>query len=871
MAKKNKAEKAPAETKESKPAGPKSGLFKLMLPAMLGATSLTLILAGLLFYMTIISGAQQQVQQLSEMQAKHYVDDWVELSQTYLAVISSAAQSESVKQALLDSDQAIQDQEQEFKSFLSNATLVRIFASGKARKDPDSTPPISFAQLDMVTKTENERESALPEIHSDNGKMYLTLAAPIPGDDRIQGSVLVSFPLSSLTQQLTTLPSDQGFVEILQTFANKPQVIFSSGDAKFKSVPSYQATSQYGHWSARYYPAPSLNIVGSYTLILWVCVAVVLALILALGILSYWLISNAMLNNASILAEHIYCHTQKSESKQVFTLGIFASLANTLKNQLKDIQAKATASAAQAAAAPELKQTEEQPSSVTSSAFADDSLDVELDDDDNDLLSGAVALDDNPLDLEDMDVAEPELVSINVKVSPDIFRAYDIRGVVGDNLDPDVANAIGMAIASEARDQGQQTIVVARDGRYSSRDLAEALIDGIRSSGCNVIDIGMVPTPVLYYATKTLNTQSGVMVTGSHNPPQYNGFKVVINDETLASSRIQDLYQRIATGKLHNQGSGTYEVADITSDYQDRICSDVVLARPMRIVIDSGNGVAGPLASALLDSLGCMIIPLNIDVDGSFPNHHPDPSDPANLEQLINAVQNEEADLGIAFDGDGDRLGVVTPSGKIIWPDRLLMLFARDLLSRTPGADVLYDVKCTRDVPELVSSLGGRAIMCATGHSLMKAKMRETGAVVGGELSGHIFFNDRWYGFDDALYSAARLLEILSMEPLDTDAIFDEIPEKFSTPELHINVPDKNKFAIVEKLKTQGNFEGGNVVKIDGVRVDFPKGWGLVRASNTTPVLVARFEADTEESLEQVKTLFRDQLLAIDPGLNIPF
>ncbi|MCK5791689.1 MAG: phosphomannomutase/phosphoglucomutase [Ketobacter sp.] len=462
------------------------------------------------------------------------------------------------------------------------------------------------------------------------------------------------------------------------------------------------------------------------------------------------------------------------------------------------------------------------------------------------------------------------MASMDVTVSPGIFRAYDIRGIVGETIDKDVAYALGAAIGSEARESGQEAVLVGRDGRHSSQELAEALADGIQSTGCDAIDVGMVPTPVLYYATKTQRTQSGVMVTGSHNPPEYNGFKIVINDETLAQDRIQGLRKRLDSGKLM-KGQGRYEAIDIVPDYLERICSDVVLAKPMRIVVDTGNGVAGPVTCQLLEALGCMVTPLFTEVDGDFPNHHPDPSDPANLEDLIRTVQAEGAELGLALDGDGDRLGIVTQSGKIIWPDRVLMLYARDLLARNPGADILYDVKCSRDVAELVSNLGGRAIMCATGHSLMKAKMKDTGAVVGGELSGHIFFNDRWYGFDDALYSAARLLEILSMEPFEAEQVFEEFPEKVSTPELHIKVSDANKFKIMEKLESQGNFEGGNLVKVDGVRVDFPNSWGLVRASNTTPVLVARFEGDTEEALETVKTVFRDQLLAVEPSLNISF
>ncbi|MCG8672674.1 MAG: phosphomannomutase/phosphoglucomutase [Pseudomonadales bacterium] len=452
----------------------------------------------------------------------------------------------------------------------------------------------------------------------------------------------------------------------------------------------------------------------------------------------------------------------------------------------------------------------------------------------------------------------------------EIFRAYDIRGIVGENLDEGIATSIGMAIGSEAISRGQTSIAIARDGRHSSGSLAEALAQGLLATGINVIDIGMLPTPMLYYATKTLSTQSGVVITGSHNPANYNGFKIVIADETLSGAHIQALKERIESGNF-NQGEGSYETHDIVQDYKDRILNDVVLAKPMNIVVDCGNGVAGTVVTDILNNLGCSVTTLYGEVDGDFPNHHPDPSKPENLEPLIAAVQEQNAELGIAFDGDGDRLGIVTPAGKIIWPDRLLMLYARDLLSRNPGSDIIYDVKCSRDVAELVSNLGGRAIMCPTGHSLMKAKMAETGAVVGGELSGHIFFNDRWYGFDDAIYSAARLLEILSMEPFGADEVFAEFPEKVSTPELSVAIDEEKKFAVMNRLTEQGQFSDGNMVTLDGIRVDYPDGWGLVRASNTTPNLVARFEADSEEALERIKGIFRQQLQAADASINVEF
>ena len=467
-------------------------------------------------------------------------------------------------------------------------------------------------------------------------------------------------------------------------------------------------------------------------------------------------------------------------------------------------------------------------------------------------------------------MADAKQLQINTVVAAEIFRAYDIRGIVGQSLSPDVAFALGAAIGSEAKDQGQNAVIIGRDGRHSSPELAQSLAQGIQATGMDVIDVGMVPTPVLYYATKILQSQSGVMVTGSHNPPDYNGFKIVIADQTLAQERIQQLRQRIENNQLH-AGEGQYQSMDIGQDYINRILGDIQIKRPLKVVMDSGNGVAGPLASQLLEGLGCHLTPLFTGVDGDFPNHHPDPSNPENLKDLVNMVAEQRADLGLAFDGDGDRLGVVTRSGKVIWPDRMLMLYAKDILNREPGATILHDVKCSGDVALQVQAMGGNPIMCATGHSLVKAQMKQTGAAIGGELSGHIFFKERWYGFDDALYSAARLLEILSQDERPPEQVFADFPEKISTPELHVKVREDNKFQIIEKLHTQGKFPGGTLVNVDGVRVDFPTSWGLLRASNTTPVLVARFEGDTEADLDDVKLQFRQQLLAVEPTLDIPF
>ncbi|MCH8497962.1 MAG: phosphomannomutase/phosphoglucomutase [Marinobacter sp.] len=463
-----------------------------------------------------------------------------------------------------------------------------------------------------------------------------------------------------------------------------------------------------------------------------------------------------------------------------------------------------------------------------------------------------------------------ELEAPTAEVSPSLFRAYDIRGIVDDTLSPEVVEVIGRAIGSEALARGCHDICVAYDGRESSPGYADALARGLLSTGCNVIELGAVPTPVLYFATHALETGAGVMITGSHNPPEYNGLKVVLAGETLHDEGIHKLHQRIQNLDFAS-GQGERRSEDLRRAYLDRIVGDIAVAAPLKVVLDAGNGIASELAPILVEELGCDVIPLHCEVDGSFPNHHPDPSDPANLEDLIARVKAENADIGLALDGDGDRLGVVTNTGKIIWPDRLLMLFAKDVISRNPGADVIYDVKCSRRLATVISQAGGRPVMWKSGHSVMKAKMRETGALLAGEMSGHVFFKERWYGFDDGLYTAARLLEILGVEDRHSDEVFADLPEDFSTPELHVNTTDESKFALVEKLVQTGQFGDGIVSTIDGVRVDYPDGWGLCRASNTTPVLVLRFEGETEEALERIRGMFRDQLAGIAPELVIEF
>ncbi len=468
------------------------------------------------------------------------------------------------------------------------------------------------------------------------------------------------------------------------------------------------------------------------------------------------------------------------------------------------------------------------------------------------------------LDLKDAPKPAP------VAIDRGIFRAYDIRGVVGQSLDIGVAELIGHAVGSSLHDQGLEDIVVGRDGRLSGPDMVGGLIEGLRKAGCNVIDIGLAPTPLVYFAAYQLRTGSAVAVTGSHNPPDYNGFKIVVGGETLSGDAITDLYARIADNRLYTAATpGTLHSRDVSDDYVTRVASDVQIDRRLRVVVDAGNGVAGELGPRVLEAIGAEVTPLFCEIDGTFPNHHPDPSDPRNLDDLRQMVQRLDADLGIAFDGDGDRLGVVTRNGANIYPDRVLMLFAGDVLERNPGAVIVYDVKCTGALSPYILRHGGSPLMWKTGHSLIKAKMRETDAELAGEMSGHFFFKERWYGFDDGIYSAARLLEILAGRSETPDEVFASLPDAVSTPELKIEIADPHAF--ISRFVAQSEFEDARVSTIDGLRADWKDGWGLVRASNTTPILVLRFEATNAEALLRIQEMFRTRLQAIDPALSLPF
>ncbi len=477
-----------------------------------------------------------------------------------------------------------------------------------------------------------------------------------------------------------------------------------------------------------------------------------------------------------------------------------------------------------------------------------------------------------PVDLEAPEKFEEKNYQVPLHIPADIFRAYDIRGPVNEeNLTSDLAYAIGLAIGAEACNRGEKALIVGRDGRLSGLELHNALCAGLLASGRDVVDVGLVPTPLTYFATHRFGITAGVMVTASHNPGDHNGFKIVLQGQTLSTVDISNLYQRILKKQFVSGLGQLNNLACLIDDYIRYVVEHISLSRPLKMVVDCGNGIPGIVAPRLYRALGCEVSELFCDVDGRFPNHHPDPSVPENLSALINQVRQEKADLGLAFDGDGDRLGVVTDQGEIIWPDRLLMLFAQELIAKQPGAKIIFDVKCSRHLPLLIEQVGGVPIMWRTGHSIIKSKMLEVGALLAGEMSGHIFFKDDWFGFDDGFYVGARLLQILAQKTLSSSAVFAALPNSVNTPELKLAMEEDKKSIFMAELLKKAHFQGAKIITMDGLRVDFDFGWGLIRPSNTSPYLTLRFEADTTYHLEKIKELFRVQLLAIDKNLILPF
>ncbi|GAB1260929.1 phosphomannomutase/phosphoglucomutase [Aurantivibrio plasticivorans] len=776
---------------------------------------------------------QVEKNRLNEL-AQEYATSKASTIARYLRDLEKAFQRFADQELLVS---AAEDNEQETFNRLADLlriqepriTTLRLFPYGSASLEPNASPPIRFAEIDMINRAE-KREPVFPEASQYNGAWQLALARPVPyskpettENERlvnfgVKASLFVTLDAGEMMSKLNDDDESQGHILLQQVFdTGKPQPLVQFGQGNAGETQTAKVENSY--WEIVFTPSNSM---ARQINVSSVAVLSGVALTLLASLLAAYLAANIFSRKAMAKAEQLQAAQRASEEARSET-----SFIDPLHRSKKLAE-------------------------------------VEIRDEDANLV--------NTKDEEDpLDIADALSDDEDEGISSEIFRAYDIRGIVKTHLPPANVVAIGRAIGSEVIDSGDNAIVVGRDGRTHSPDVSEQLIEGILSTGCNVINIGMVPTPVVYYAINELDsTNSGVVVTASHNPAEYNGFKIVVNNETLAGDRILALRTRILQESFKT-GTGREDFSDLSFQYVERIFSDVALAGDLKVVVDAGNGVAGELAPRVFDEIGCEVVPLYCQVDGTFPNHEADPSVYANLQDLVQKVQEVGADLGVALDGDGDRVGVVTATGQIIAADRLLMLLAKDIVSRNPGADVLFDVKCSRDLTSVITSYGGRPVMWKTGHSHMKAKMRETGALLGGELSGHIFIKERWYGFDDGIYAAARIMEIMSLREQSLDEIFEAFPALPATPEIKVSVAEDRKFKLIQKLIADPSFKEGKLTTIDGLRVDYASGWGLARASNTSPAITLRFEGESEEALQDIQQRFKQALLAIDPSLKIPY
>lgn len=813
--------------------------------AILGA----FILAGLLtVFLLHARVSNTQIEALGNRTADAIEFQLNQRQGNLMAQAESIATSILLSQLVTQNDESARSlEEARLRELIPNAIRVRLFPIGTARRDPTANPPFSFTSLDLVNRIESGLD-VHPEAIKSGASWILSVAAPIkaPSDDVIRGTLFVYLDMTAINGGLEDFV--EGEFKLIQEFpgvaASEILSIGGFGSADKEMLRKLQNPN----WTLKYYP-PTTPPPGTVTGIIEFMVPLFVFLLAAMGGIFAGTRNTLgkFTEDASLLANQMarvvsgeYQHTDK------YSLTAFVDLDANLQRLGRKFEEKPNV---------EKLNVTLQPKEVP----AKERVDIEdVESDEFEDIEDEEAETEAPEAAPDSRFDDPAIA--------EIFRAYDIRGIVDETLIEEVIKRIGLAIGSEAGSRGEQTLIVGADGRISSPIVAQALIEGLTESGRDVINIGAVSTPVLYYATNNSETRSGVMVTASHNPAEYNGFKIVFDGHSLTEEEIQQVYQRFVSGDF-SSGEGSVTEIDITQDYVDAITDDVVVAQPLKVVIDCGNGIAGAIAPGLIEALGCDVVALYCDVDGSFPNHHPDPLVPANLKDLIAMVKSEGADLGIALDGDGDRLVAITAAGDIVWPDVLMMLFAKDVVARNPGSDVVYDVKCTRHLNSVISSFGGRPIICRSGHSFIKAKIAETGAVLGGEMSGHICFGERWFGFDDGLYSAARLLEIVGSQSEGLAEMLEEFPKSVSTPEITISIPDSQKFQVIDQFIKGADFEDASTTTIDGIRVDFSDGWGLVRASNTSPNITLRFEADDNEGLKRIQDDFRARLAAINKSL----
>ncbi len=849
-------------------------------PASIGKVRIQLLVAGVVllgmlaaFVFQLMSGyILRAMEQESDVVSRQVALRVASMVDHYGKAAALLAKDPDIAYLLMvGNESALQAREESLRYVFPGAINVQLLAPGITEVDMDASPPLSYAALAQMRAAEAGEAAPPVEVHLFNTpQQHINLSHRVvdPAGSGVVGHLMVSLSADILQEVYADLQGLNGYMELQQDGAKgRPVEIAGFGEKALRQgEPDRVVRVEGSRWQVAWWPATT-GMGALAGISLWVLGAFGVAAVVLSALIIFLIgkINNALrvdqvsmvtimkdFRDGRVRRQYPSGLTEMHESIEFMT-----QLASSSKTPEGFVSAPREQDEEYHAGKDKLETVDELDSeygrSIEEGVAAD--------------FGSAIRSDNLILEEDTPDMGDTEE---DIHIDPSIFRAYDIRGVVEQTLTVQAVRLIGRAIGSEALQRGRDTVAVGRDGRLSGPSLSEALIAGITSTGCDVKDLGVIPTPVLYFATYYLDTQTGVVVTGSHNPPDYNGLKIVIDGETLSGPSIQSLYERIKDQNFIS-GQGAVEAVNVIPDYIERIRGDVTVSRPLKVVIDCGNGVAGAVAPQLLRGLGCEVIELFCEVDGNFPNHHPDPSKTENLKDLIAAVAANQADVGLAFDGDGDRLGVINAAGKVIWPDRTLMLYAIDILARNPGGQIIYDVKSTRNLDKVIRDNGGDPLMWKTGHSFIKAKIRESGALLAGEMSGHIFINERWYGFDDGLYAAARLLEVLAKDDRSSTEVFAELPDSVNTPEINIQMNEGEPPVFMNQLLENAHFEGATVSTIDGLRADFEDGWGLVRASNTTPVLVLRFEADNDEALARIMGDFRRVMLQVNANLSLPF
>jgi len=835
--------------------------------ASLGKTKYQLLIAGVLLLgmlalfvyqfmsITVTRALAQESAKTSE-QAAAQLGTLVDL---YTATAGQLASDPEIAALLMGGDaEALRQREESLAYLFPMAMNIQLLPPGIDQVDMNASPPLSYAALAQMREAERSESAPPAEVQLLNTpQQHVNIVHRVvnPAGD-VVGLVMLSLSSEAVQRILEDTARAGGYLEFQQLGAGgAPVAVGHQGERKIKQgKPDAVAAVPGSRWQIAYWPvrhsAAYLGKISLVVLVMFLVAAVVLAAVTLV------LFGRLM---AALRQDQVSLVTLMKDFRDAQVRREYPHGLDEMQETMDFMTGLAGGYALKGDATAPAEREQDAEYSATQEEIEPVATDFD-----------ALQVDNMIVEEEPLEFVPAAAVEQDIEVDASIFRAYDIRGVVGRTLTEGVVKLIGRAIGSEALQRGRQTVIVGRDGRLSGPDLSRALIEGLMETGCEVKDIGCVPTPVLYFATHYLDTQTGVIVTGSHNPPDYNGLKIMIDGETLSGESIQQLRERIEASNFIS-GKGEVESINVVPDYIERIRGDVTIARPLRVVVDCGNGVAGNVIPQLLKEIGCKVTELYCEVDGNFPNHHPDPSKPDNLKDLITVVKQVKADVGLAFDGDGDRLGVITTEGGIVWPDRVLMLFAVDVLDRNPGGQIIYDVKCSRFLDTIIREHGGEPLMWKTGHSFIKTKMKQTGALLAGEMSGHIFFKERWYGFDDGLYAAARLLELLGKDDRPASRIFESLPDSVNTPEINVGMQEGEPTRFMDRLLASAHFEGARISTIDGLRADFEDGWGLVRASNTTPVLVLRFEADNDAALARIMEEFRRVMLQVEPALSLPF